>query len=175
MSGATLRAKLPPITERQALHQGCCLSLSTEIIQKIAVVLPSKPSLILSIGSGTGLLEVLLIENHPNLRIEGVEVNANVNKFLPLENFHVVKGTWDLCMVASHAQVLMFVYPRSQDLLRKYLKQYGSSGNVHQVVWIGPTVDWDTFKETFDATGLEIVQPTPLSPFETMVIARPSP
>ena len=52
---------LPSLTDRPAVYAGCCLALSTPLVAHLHSLLPKAPALTLSIGSGFGLLEALLL------------------------------------------------------------------------------------------------------------------
>ena len=146
------------------------MSLSTTILDEILLVLPKKPSKIMSIGSGSGLLEALLINHCPDIDIEGVEVNSSVNRYLPSHQIRIVKGTWDLCREAQQIEAWMFVYPRSPDLLKHYFDQYGRSSCLQKVIWIGPIVDWESFKAAFDHVDKQHRKSVSLSAFENMMV-----
>jgi len=158
-------------------HPDCCVALSTKLLAKILEILPAKPEQVLSIGSGSGLLENLLVETSNNsLDLIGVEVGSQVNKYLPFESTIIVKGTWALCDIAGNVAAWMFVYPRSPDLIKKYLDAY--LGNVLRIiVWIGPKMDWSDYVSIFQEKGLlevvEVIQDT-LAEYETMVVMRRS-
>ncbi|RWA03018.1 hypothetical protein EKO27_g12088, partial [Xylaria grammica] len=112
---------LPSLTDEPTRHAGCCPSLSQPLLSTIAVLLHSTAAapastgtqsrgpapLVLSVGSGTGLLEELLhayLNQHPPTpstirssipwRVEGVEVNPAVNVHLPEDRINHVAGTW---------------------------------------------------------------------------------
>src|ERR1700761_2213430 len=165
-----IRPSLPSISSEPVLHHGCCLRLSTTILDRILLVLPKKPSKIMSIGSGSGLLEELLMNSCPDIDIEGVEVNSSVNKYLPSQQIRVVKGTWDLCHEAQQVEAWIFVYPRSPELLKSYLDLYGISSSLQRVIWIGPIVDWESFKPSFDQADIQQLELISLSSFEIMVV-----
>ncbi|KAI1424271.1 hypothetical protein F5Y12DRAFT_460575 [Xylaria sp. FL1777] len=173
---------LPSLTDEPSRHPGCCFSLSQPLLATIRSLLPPIPTitpptdlherkscdeyksapeleraLILSIGSGTGLLEELLHTylndnddgahspigqgnlpqpfSHPgasglpeNWRVEGVEVNQAVNVYLPEDRINHVAGTW--AVLESRARVstvLMFVYPRDGGLVRRYIDVFMKS------------------------------------------------
>ncbi|KAI9369583.1 hypothetical protein BJX61DRAFT_536303 [Aspergillus egyptiacus] len=127
----------------------CCLSLSRPLLTTLSTLLPSNPSsFTLSIGSGSGLLEALLMHRHPTLHIEGVEVSPSVNLYLPEENLNIVSGTWELCPRAADAGAWMFVYPREPGLVRRYLDEF-AGGKVEKVVWLGPKADWEDYSRVF--------------------------
>ncbi|KAI1266955.1 hypothetical protein F5Y18DRAFT_425512 [Xylariaceae sp. FL1019] len=135
---------LPPLTPNPTRYPGSCLSLSTTLLHTITTQLttthiksPSSNPLLLSIGSGTGLLEELL-HTHltqtqtptpiPNTkshswRCEGVEL-PSVNKHLPEDRINTVRGTWALHPRADDAAALLFVYPRESGLVARYLERY---------------------------------------------------
>ncbi|KAI0424244.1 hypothetical protein F5Y09DRAFT_324938 [Xylaria sp. FL1042] len=172
---------LPSLTDEPMRHPGCCLSLSQPLLATIRTLLQSitglppstslnnksssdahesasrpEPALILSIGSGTGLLEELLhvylnygvchltgrdsplpTPNHPNAsastqdwRVEGVEVNRAVNIHLPEDRINQVAGTWAIHESrARDSAVLMFVYPRDGALVRRYIEVFMASSS----------------------------------------------
>jgi hypothetical protein len=157
------------LSSEPLLHQDCCLSLSSGILEKILTSLGEANAKVLSIGSGSGLLEALLMRKCPQMEIQGVEVQASVNKYLDELNFYAVRGSWDVCSIAQDAKVWLFVYPRNPDLIKAYIEKYRSSQVLKAILWIGPTVDWETFQVCFVAAWLEIEDPIPLGPYETMV------
>ncbi|KAI0190708.1 hypothetical protein EV127DRAFT_78932 [Xylaria flabelliformis] len=141
---------LPLLTHEPTRHPGCCLSLSEPLLAIIGTLLDSiphldnrshdghkpEPALILSIGSGTGLLEELLHvhlnnDDHvsvKNWRVEGVEVNPAVNIYLPEDRINHVLGTWAVLDTRAHeATVLMFVYPRDGALVHRYIDAFMTS------------------------------------------------
>ncbi|KAK9799888.1 hypothetical protein SCARD494_01681 [Seiridium cardinale] len=145
-------------------HPDCCLSLSSTLIDLLTSTLSrngrhATDKLVLSVGSGSGLLEALLLErwstlSEPKLFIEGVEVQQSVeatllNKYLPEQHHSSVKGTWDLSPRAEEAAALMFVYPRSPQLISRYLRQCSQS-DLEIVGWLGPKCDWSDFEKCFE-------------------------
>ncbi|TRX90542.1 hypothetical protein FHL15_008515 [Xylaria flabelliformis] len=147
---------LPLLTHEPMRHPGCCLSLSKPLLATIGTLLDSiphldnnkshdghkpEPALVLSIGSGTGLLEELLHiylnnDDHvsinsnsaKNWRVEGVEVDPAVNIYLPEDRINHVLGTWAVLETRAHeATVLMFVYPRDGALVRRYIDTFMTS------------------------------------------------
>lgn len=131
-------------------------------MSRILQFLPSRPSFTISIGSGTGLLEALILRARPEVHLEAVEVHGlTLNQYLPEESIHFVSGTWDLCPRASKATVWMFVYPRETSLVRKYFGEFGTD-SVELLVWLGPKADYSAMcefmssfwaLETFDGCG----------------------
>ncbi|KAI1294107.1 hypothetical protein F5Y03DRAFT_319883 [Xylaria venustula] len=146
-------ATLPSLTAEPTRHPGCCVSLSQPLLATIQALLQSIPSaslqkeksdpeyesapqpLILSVGSGSGLLEELLqlylnqsVSVSPNWRVEGVEVNSAVNIHLPEDRINQVAGTWAVLESrARDAAALMFVYPRDGALVRRYIDAFMTS------------------------------------------------
>lgn len=134
--------RLPHLTTMPLHHPDCCASLSSTLISNILRFLPPKPSFTISIGSGTGLLEALILQARPGVHLEAVEVpGLTLNQYLPEESTHVVGGTWDTCPRASKATVWMFAYPRETSLVRKYFDELRTP-SVELLVWLGPRVDY---------------------------------
>lgn len=144
---------LPKITDEPRHQPDCCLSISTKLLDIItntfnSSVGVSENGLVLSIGSGSGLLEALLLSRwsssspstittttttlNTNLQIEGVEIRSEppVNRYLPdPTNFMIVKGSWDIVSSRAHRAVsgMMFVYPRSPALVERYVRDFSSA------------------------------------------------
>ncbi|KAJ4370033.1 hypothetical protein N0V83_005797 [Neocucurbitaria cava] len=129
------------LTEKPALYSGCCLALSTPLLTHISALLPSSPSLVLSIGSGFGLLEAYLNARPHSLNVVGVEVEPSPNKYLPASNHRIVHGSRFLEPLAKEASAWLFIYPRRAGLLLEYLTEYGES-SVEKIIWAGPKADW---------------------------------
>jgi len=144
--------------------------------------LPTVPDLVLSIGSGAGLLERLLSVHHPELRIQGVEVRDDhvINKHLPEEDTFTVVGSVGsgvTCKRASEARAWMFVYPRAPLLIRNYIQSYGSDC-VRTIIWLGPKNDWADFAPALESTAFESPQEITdcgLPAYETMMVVRKKP
>ncbi|KAK3378844.1 hypothetical protein B0T24DRAFT_610148 [Lasiosphaeria ovina] len=158
---------LPKLTEFPTRHPASCASLSLPLLDLLDAVLPPPPRVTLSVGSGPGLLEALLLLHHPHrasanpVSLYGVEVDtpgcaAPVNRFLPEPNAAVVPGTWAVAReaAAEAAEGLLFVYPRQPALMRTYLLR---GANVHVAVWIGPKCDLDEFTAPLREWGDEDV------------------
>lgn len=154
------------LKEQPVRHPDCCLSLSTLLVDVLTSTL-TRPTravsdkLVLSIGSGSGLLEALLNERwsisaEAGLSIEGVEVQQSskatlLNKYLPEQYHSSVKGTWDLSPRAAEAFALMFVYPRSPQLVTRYIDEFARSNDasLSVFIWLGPKCDWAEFEHCF--------------------------
>ncbi|KAK0636469.1 hypothetical protein B0T17DRAFT_480704, partial [Bombardia bombarda] len=156
---------LPHLTATPTRHPASCASLSLPLLSLLDAVLPAPPQATLSIGSGPGLLEALLLHHHPRragaspASFYGVEVagpsspppTQQVNRFLPEPNAVVVAGTWAVANEA--AEGLLFVYPRQPGLVQAYLER--GAGRVRVAVWIGPKCDLDEFTRPLRAWGVE--------------------
>lgn len=157
-----------PLTEQPTTWPDCSLSLSTKLMARLTSCiqeafrphdshhLESDPDYVLSIGSGSGLLEAHLQSwwstRGLNVQIHGVEVRGadytTPNRYLLWNNRSTVRGTWELSSTRLHlAHVLVFVYPRQVDLVKKYLDEAARGKNGHRsvrgVIWLGPRNDWD--------------------------------
>ncbi|TID24494.1 mitochondrial presequence protease [Venturia nashicola] len=161
-------ATLPAISEIPRHHPECCLSLSTKLIQAIGQR-QSHGSTVISIGSGSGLLETLIQQRYSTVRVIGLEVNNLVNKYLPPENAVTVKGTWDIYNKSSEYNTWLFVYPRSPKLISSYLELPMVP---YTIIWLGPRKDWDDFRTPFVASEfkLEEIEDAGLVHYETMVL-----
>lgn len=185
--------ELPKLSDTPNRHPDFCLSISTKLIHTLTAILTTngpdkRDNLILSIGSGSGLLESHLL-NHlssltsltPTFTIQGVEVRSSpssgpVNKYLPDDNVATVRGTWELSPSLGYADTLLFVYPRDPRLISRYLEARPESLRV--VVWLGPRADWEVFGSCFkrlDEFGnVEVVEgeDAGVAGFEMMAIVR---
>ena len=140
----------------------CCSSLSLPFIGHLNTLLPPDPALTLSVGSGTGLLEALLLYQRPTLNLKAVEVPTTNNKYMPIDKVQTVHGYRDLCGLAADASAWMFIYPRDSWLLQKYVQAFGDQ-RCELIIWVGPRADQleDTFfgemwiKEDVEECGLK--------------------
>ncbi|KAK4866396.1 hypothetical protein LT330_008328 [Penicillium expansum] len=152
----------------------CCLGISSTLITYLASLLPKKPEFTISIGSGSGLLEGLIVDYDKNVSVEGVEVVSTINRYIAEEDMNIVGGGWGLWSAAQKAAVWMFVYPRDPKLITKYIDTYGDQ-NVNFIVWLGPRVDWPDYEPRFCQSSfseLSFPDHIGLTPYETVVIAR---
>ncbi|RYP61863.1 hypothetical protein DL771_009982 [Monosporascus sp. 5C6A] len=166
---------LPEITDEPRHYPDCCLSISRGILDVLTDTFrtAAETGLVLSIGSGSGLLEALLqsrwatvsalasasasdnttaaattISAAASPRIEGVEVRASVNRYLPAAAVGTVRGTWEVSPRARSdptVAALLFVYPRSPALVSRYLREAAAS----VAVWLGHRSDWPDFEPCF--------------------------
>ncbi|KAK7956676.1 uncharacterized protein PG986_005898 [Apiospora aurea] len=161
-------ADLPVLSDAPLSHPNCCLSLSSRLLETLKTLFrnesrgsgEAEPSsfsgLVLSVGCGSGLLENLLhtylTQEEPkmtSMRVEGAEVATDASTimaYLPEDRANTVAGTWALCRRAEDATVLMFVYPRSVDLVRRYVDAFLGWDKVRTIVWLGPQADWEVFR-----------------------------
>lgn len=170
---------LPHLSDEPRRYPDFCLSISTRLIRTLTDLLASacstfdrqKECLVLSVGSGSGLLEAYmqaLCSSLPGckLSIEGVEVRTAgearpVNRYLSEERYITVRGTFEVSQRGKEASALLFVYPREPVLIQRYLEapREEEDGPLQTVVWLGPKADWDTFANCFrDVTGFGSVQ-----------------
>ncbi|KAI5245590.1 hypothetical protein E4T43_03227 [Aureobasidium subglaciale] len=150
-------------------HPDYCMAISQSLLHTLVNLLPHGPAIsVLSIGSGTGLLESLLstlLDDSYDLC--GVEVAPNVNRYLPEQNMFFVGGTWDLCSQAAKAHVWMFTYPREPKLILRYLDI---------IIWLGPRMDWQSdYEATFASSKfsrLTVLGDSGAAAYEMVVIAE---
>jgi hypothetical protein len=139
---------LPRLVSTPKPYPGCCLALSTPLVAYLCTLLPYRPHLILSIGSGYGLLEALLLSPPYSLNVIGIEVQPSPNIYLHSSNHKEVIGSRSLHELAAETEAWMFVYPRRVGIVEEYLKTYGD-GRVQCVLWLGPRADWEDYKSVF--------------------------
>ncbi|RSM16859.1 hypothetical protein CDV31_004328 [Fusarium ambrosium] len=192
--------ELPRLQDAPVRHPNCCLSFSSKLIQILTrifsgTVTPDGTSTVLSIGSGSGLLEALLLAHveakdgsgAPSFNVEGVEVQQlsgkpPVNRYLPEQAIYTVRGTWDVVSRLQDPDVtaLMFVYPRQPTLVAGYIKAVTEQDlHVRTIVWLGPMADWDVFEPCFMANDKQQIElekfqgaDAGLDGYEMMVVLR---
>ena len=133
-------------------YDHCCCSLSPKLLHSLGDLLPAAPALTISIGSGHGLLESLLLKLFPKLDLRAIEVAYIQPQYLPETRIEVLRSTSEIWVGAAYAQSWMFVYPRELGLLSRYLEAY-VSGSVQQIIWLGPRGDQSTIEKSFDRFG----------------------
>ncbi|KAF4981417.1 hypothetical protein FZEAL_2765 [Fusarium zealandicum] len=168
------------LQEAPIRHPNCCLSLSLDLLRLLTQsfsksALSGQTPTVLSIGSGSGLLEALLLahvqsQSHSEsrddaladcLNVEGVEVQQSsgkdpVNRYLPEQAIYTVRGTWDVVSRLHDPDVtgLMFVYPRQPTLVSAYIEAITERDpNIEVVVWLGPMADWEVFAPCLEING----------------------
>ena len=171
-------AMLEDLGDVPAHFADCCVALSRPLIQAIADRLPKAPATTLSIGSGSGLLESLLLQyrdavgEETFLDLHGVEVPTCVNKYLPEDRLLRVPSTNSVYHDAMFASALIFVYPRQVSLLAQYLDAC-LNGVLEKILWLGHRSDWvDTEKLISTAFGsIEYFEDSGIAEYEVLVIA----
>ena len=165
------------LTASSAIHfPDCCSSLSVSLIKQLASLLPPNPALTLSIGSGSGLLEALLLRQRPTLDLKAVEVPTTKNKYMPVDRIEIVNGYRDLCNLAADASAWMFIYPRDPWLIQKYVQHFGDR-KCELIIWIGPKADIPKIENDFlgQMWIKEDYEDRGLKDYEVMVLWRRDP
>lgn len=167
---------LPRLTPTPFLLPDCCASLSSPLVSQILRVLPRRPSFTISIGSGTGLLEALILQAQPDLHLEGVEVSGVLTSYMPNASIHVVSGTWELCPRASKATAWMFIYPREISLVCKYFDEIPTH-NLRLLAWLGPMADFNAMNHLMSAFNwtMETFEGCGTSQYELLAVWRRNP
>lgn len=145
------------ISDVPKIFSGYCASISRGLMELLAFHLPKRPGFTLSVGSGSGLLEALIMAKCGDVLIEGVEVGESINRYIPQEACNVVSGTWDTSTKAIEASAWLFIYPRDYSLIRKYLDKF-ESGAVTSIIWIGPAADVPEVPDVFKVSYFEEVE-----------------
>lgn len=155
----------------------CCPGISKPLVSAVADRLPEYPALTLSIGSGSGLLEAILLEetetnNGQAANLYGVEVPPCVNTHLPDERVLRVPCTMSLHPDAMLASALMFVYPRNPSLVTLYLDAF-IDGALEKVLWLGHRSDWPDAWKLLRAAfyQIELVEGPGFPEYELLAVA----
>lgn len=185
-------------------HAHCCLSISRALLESLTETITrgdthsASQCTVLSVGSGTGLLEALLAtySSSPNcpykpcLVVEGVEValqgteSLTPNKYLSEKHINTVRTSWELSARIRDPEVtaILFVFPRQPALVSRYVDRIREqSFAVRVIIWLGPIADWDDFAPCFSCRGHEHVEikssddNVGLQPYEMMAIWRRDP
>ena len=160
---------LPALSDEPTQYPDCCPAMSEQLVRTLANLLPHKPDTSISIGCGTGFLEAVLLDHHPNLCLIAIEVRSGIVRYLPEEMFEIVKGTWALYQPAFSAAAWMFIYPREVSLVRKY-RDRSRDSYVRLVLWMGPRADLPEYEGIFDKPWLKRVHENcGLRSYEAMV------
>ncbi|CAH0014886.1 unnamed protein product [Clonostachys rhizophaga] len=160
-------------------HAHSCLSLSNKLFHTLFELLsptalptttdssPPENRVILSVGSGTGLLESLMISYFASnqsiypqsacLSVEGIEVwqadSAELaNKYLSEPFINNVRSSREISSRLRDPEVfaIMFVYPRQPSLLSLYMTTILEMKLATRVViWLGPVADWAEYESCF--------------------------
>ena len=125
---------------------GCCPGVSKPLIDVLLDRLPQDEALILSVGSGSGLFEAIMLDiaqrnRGRTLNLRGIEVPPCLNMHLREDRVLRVPCSNSLHPDAFLASAWMFVYPRKASLVARYLDAF-MDGAVEMVVWLGHRNDW---------------------------------
>ncbi|SMY19570.1 unnamed protein product [Zymoseptoria tritici ST99CH_1A5] len=165
---------LEDLGEEPCMFKDCCCSLSRPLIGALADTLPRSPALVLSIGSGTGLLENLIRQAAGDADLYGVEVPSCNNIHLPADRVVRVSTSLELHPDAVLAETLIFCYPRTIQLVDAYLREC-VGGALEKVVFISHRDEWPAFRELFLAhfaeSDLAVDWPNLLPGYEILCIA----
>ncbi|KAH9234519.1 hypothetical protein K456DRAFT_1697204 [Colletotrichum gloeosporioides 23] len=147
---------LPQLTNTPQTIPDSCLSLSIPLLRALHALLPPSPSLTLSIGSGTGLVEALLqsLPDAPPLNLVSVEVAPSPNKYH--HPHRTVPGTWAVEGLAREAAAWAFVYPKQVALVREYMRLFVEGPGPEAVVYVGPRMDWGDFGGALEGGWREV-------------------
>lgn len=163
----------------------CCLSISEALLSCIARCLReitesvTQKIIILSVGCGTGFLEAqltLFLQECGFLGtlVEGVEVTSADVKHLSSELVSRVTGTSSVSHRAGIAEMLLFIYPRDGDLVRRYLTQFDT--NIRLALWLGPWADWIEQKQVLESIpafdGPHMLRDAALATYEVAFLFR---
>lgn len=134
------------LTEKPKHFGGCCPAVSKPLMDVLLDRLPLDKALILSIGSGSGLFEAILLdigqrERRRCLNLRGVEVPPCVNTHLREDQVLRVPCSMSLHPDAFLASAWIFVYPRRASLVSMYLDAF-KDGAMEMVLWLGHRSDW---------------------------------
>ncbi|KAG0140143.1 hypothetical protein CROQUDRAFT_382316 [Cronartium quercuum f. sp. fusiforme G11] len=140
--------QLPTLSTIRTLSSTCCIALSCPLILALRRTFTSSgDGQILSVGSGSGLLEAYMVADGMN--VIGIDLEST-NKYLPPERFVGIRGTWDMGpgVLLTSTRKLLFAYPKPVDLvLQRYIKKMAK---LEMIVWIGPATDWPEVVSALD-------------------------
>ena len=143
---ASVEITLDGLSEEPVHFGDCCPGVSKPLINALLDRLPQDPALILSIGSGSGLFEAILLQVAEKdrgrcLNLRGIEVPPCINRHLPQDRVLRVPCSLSLHPEAFFASALMFVYPRRATLVAMYLDAF-LDGALETLIWLGHRNDW---------------------------------
>ena len=173
----SLATSLDGLDEKPAHLAGCCSGVSKSLLCALADRLPPSPALILSIGSGSGLFEALLLQasakqHSQAVNLYGVDVPPCVNNYLPDERLLRVPCTKSLHPDALLASALIFVYPRDLSLITMYLNVF-LDGALEKVIWLSHRDDWRNTEELLLKAffSIEVLDIPGIPEYELLAIA----
>ena len=143
---ASVAITLDSLSEKPVHFGDCCPGVSKPLINALLDRLPQDPALILSVGSGSGLFEAIMVQvaekdRGRSLNLRGIEVPPCINRHLPQDRVLRVPCSMSLHPEAFLASALMFVYPRRANLVAMYLDAF-LDGALETIVWLGHRNDW---------------------------------
>lgn len=126
----------------------CCTTITRELIAYLQTINQTTP--IISIGSGSGLLEYLL--NCP-----GIESSPSLNLFLKPDQLIVPPfRTQKFCIpreLPNNIKTLLFSYVRYPGLVDRYIEVFGDV--MEKVILIGPVNEVERLTAHKDTTAVE--------------------
>lgn len=165
------------LEEEPAHYADCCVAVSRPLVQMILDRLPRSPALTLSIGSGSGFLEHLLLKHASAdgaspLNLYGIEVPSCVNKYLPEDRLRRVASTSSVDPEAMFASAVIFVYPRQVSLISQYLDACLNAA-LEKVLWLGHRSDWPGTEGVLAAAfdRMEYCHGPGIAEYELLVVA----
>lgn len=150
-----MKKELPRLSNTPVQHADCCAALSSTLVARLAHSLPSEPALTISIGSGSGILEALILRDRPEICLQAIEVSPDINRYLLAENLQIVSGSWDLCPLAANSIAWIFVYPREFSLVEKYLEHFGLAA-VQLIIFLGPRADISNMQALMESRAWKV-------------------
>lgn len=170
-----MKKELPRLSNIPVQYADCCAALSSTLVANLAQSLPAAPALTISIGSGSGILEALILRDRPEICLRAIEVSQDINQYLSAKNLQIVSGTWDLCAMAANSIAWIFVYPRDFSLVEKYLQNFGSA-SVQLLFFLGPKADSSNVKALMEnrAWKREAIEECGVSQYEALLVWRRS-
>lgn len=165
-----MRKELPRLPNVPLQHADCCAALSSTLVAKFAQGLPTGPDLTISIGSGSGILEALILRDRPDICLQAIEVSRDINRYLSAKNLQIVSGTWELCALAANAMAWIFVYPREFSLVEKYLQKFGGAA-VQILIFLGPKADLPNMEAVMNSRAwkMESIEECGASQYEALL------
>lgn len=165
------------LSEKPVHFGGCCPGVSKPLIDSILDRLPPGEALILSVGSGSGLFEAILLgiarkDRKRCLNLFGVELPPCVNRHLPENRLLRVACSKSLHPEAFLASAWLFVYPREATLVAMYLDAF-MDGAMETLMWLGHRNDWPEMELLLLAAfiKLECINGPGIPDYEVLAVA----
>lgn len=166
-----MKKELPRLSNVPVQHADCCAALSSTLVAKFAQSLPTGPALTISIGSGSGILEALILRDRPEICLQAIEVSRDINRYLSAKNMQIVSGTWELCPLAAHPMAWIFVYPREFPLVEKYLQNFDVAA-VQILIFLGPKAALPNMEAVMESRAwkMESIEKCGASQYEALLL-----